>query len=263
MRGVDELDIVNLAVELLQLRVDRARRRERKAGEEVDLVDAVRDRRSEFRLGKPRAAVQNEGDLDELTDPIQPLGVDLRGPLEEAVHRADRDGQGVHARLLDKPLRILRLGVLGGVHVAGFQLPALGAAHVADFRFNAHAAAVSDPDELLGDGHVLLHRERRAVEHDRRASAVDGFDTAGEAVAVVQMQADGNRRPLAAVQQTVEVKAELPLVPDVGEEVRDHQDDREALLLRRGDNGLREVVVQRVERAYRVLFLHAFLQDFR
>ena len=92
---------------------------------------------------------------------------------------------------------------------------------------------------------------------------MDGFDAAGEAVAVVQMQADGNRRPLAAVQQPVEVKAHLPLVPVVGKEVGHHQDDREPLFLRRRDDGLREVVVQRVERAYRVLFLHAFLQDFR
>ena len=70
---------------------------------------------------------------------------------------------------------------------------------MSDFSFNAHIAAMGDPDKLLSNGDIFFHRKRRTVEHDRCASAMDGLDAARKAVAVIQMQAHRDRSPLAAV----------------------------------------------------------------
>ncbi len=66
----------------------------------------------------------------------------------------------------------------------------LDAGQDAEFAFHRNVKLVGVVNHLLGEGHVLLEGERRAVDHHRREAVVDTVLAELESIAVVEVQAD-------------------------------------------------------------------------
>ena len=121
----------------------------------------------------------------------QTLEVDARLALVGAVHRADRDGQGVYARGFHQLLRRIDFGILdtrkrmGGLGVLG--------AHVSDLGLHVHAVRVRQLNDLLGTADVLGQLFVRGVDHHGREAKADRLLDDVHALAVVEVQRHRNR----------------------------------------------------------------------
>jgi hypothetical protein len=127
--------------------------------------------------------------LLDLVEDIEPdLGLGAGREFVGTVRRSDGDSQRVDTGLLDEVLDLLGLGV--GV--------LLGLDIVLDARKNAEltldgdvvGARVSELDDLLREGDILLVREMRPVDHDGAEAELDAVLADLERVAVVEMQHD-------------------------------------------------------------------------
>ena len=123
-------------------------------------------------------------------DALLIAGALLGGELVGAVAGADGDGQGVAARLGDKLLHLLGVGVVGllggDLHVV------LDAGQSAQLGLYHHAVVVGVLHNLLGDLDVLLEGLGGGVDHDGGKAAVDAGLAGLKVGAVVQMQHDGD-----------------------------------------------------------------------
>ena len=106
-----------------------------------------------------------------------------------AVAGADGDGQGVAAGLGDELLDLFGTGV-GGI-LGGDLHFILHAGQGAQLGLDHNAAVVGILDHLLGDLNVFGEGLGGSVDHDGGKAAVDAALAGLKAVAVVQMQADG------------------------------------------------------------------------
>ena len=138
--------------------------------------------------------MQDDGEAGEafpdlLEDIEAELGLRPGLELVGAVAGADGDGQGIHARAGDELLDLLGAGVAAvlraDVHVV------LDAGQTAELAFDDHAVVVGVFHHLAGEGDVVLEAVLAAVDHDAGEAAVDAALADLEALAVVQMDADG------------------------------------------------------------------------
>ena len=155
-------------------------------------------------LGHGRGAVENDGEAGQAADDLvqnveaQGRGNQLTllvagalcgGELVRAVAGADGNGQGVAASLGDELLHFLGAGVVG---ISGGDVDlVLHAGQSAQLSLNHNAVVVGVLHHLLGDLDVLGEGLAGGVDHDGGEAAVDAALAGLEAVAVVQVQADG------------------------------------------------------------------------
>ena len=135
---------------------------------------------------------QAAGRLPHLADDVK---AQLRLGLVYAVHRAKGDGQRIHAGLLNKASGILRVGVEGlGILVRHLAVEVVG--QVAQLRFHGHVHRVCHADDLPRLLKVLLEGLAGGVVHHGGIARADGAHHRLQAVAMVQVHADGHRRLL-------------------------------------------------------------------
>lgn len=109
--------------------------------------------------------------------------------LERAVRGADCNGEGVDARLFDKFLNLVGVGV-AGVFCVDFDV-VLDARELAELRFDDHAVVVCILDDLFGYADIFRKGVRARVNHNRGETAVHTVLAQREAVAVVEVQSNG------------------------------------------------------------------------
>ncbi len=114
------------------------------------------------------------------------------GELVGAVAGTDGDGQGVAAGLVHELFHFLGAGV-GGVLSGNLDL-VLYAGQTAQLGLDHNAVVVRILDHLLGNLDVLSEGLAGSVDHNGGKAAVDAALAGFKAVAVVQMQADGQTR---------------------------------------------------------------------
>ena len=103
---------------------------------------------------------------------------------------ADGNGQGVAAGLGDELLHFLRTGI-GGSLGRDIDL-VLNAGQRAQLSLNNDTVVMSVLNDLLGDLNVLLEGLGRGVDHDGGKTAIDAGLAGFEAIAMVQVQDDGD-----------------------------------------------------------------------
>ena len=117
-------------------------------------------------------------------DTLFVAGALLGSELVGAVAGADRDGQRVAAGAGGEVNHFGGIGV--GVVVGGNLV--LNAGEHAELTFYGHVVLVCVVNYFLGESHVLLVGEVRAVDHNGGEAVVDAVLAELEAVAVVEVQ---------------------------------------------------------------------------
>src|SRR5450756_1081882 len=173
------------------------------------------------------------------------------------VDRSNGYGQSIDVRVANKANRLIDRGV---VHILGLGACAvLRLADLADLRFDGHAYLVCGFDDLTRDGDVLGVWQRRTVKHDGAEPGTQSFDTAQEALAVIEVYDDGNGILGSVVTSN---HAQLFEPRKIRATLRDLEDDGRLHLIRGFDNSLGIFQVVDVERADRVVVLECVLCDF-
>ena len=168
---------------------------------------------------------------------------------------ADGDGQRIHAGTGNEFLHLGRVGELGvrlrnvdGVFNAG-QLAKLALYH--------HTALVRIFHHLAGDGDVVLKAELGAVDHHGGESAVNAVLADLKAVAMVQMQRNGNGGiGYGRLHQLDQINV-LGIFAGAG---RNLQNDGSLFQLGSFGNSLHDLHIVDVESAYGVAALIGFLE---
>ena len=107
-----------------------------------------------------------------------------------AVAGADGDGKGIHTGAGNEFLYLGRIGKLS-VRLTDID-SVLDARQLAQLTLNHDAAVMGIFHDLAGHGNILLKAQLGAVDHDGGKTAVDAVLADLEAVAVIEMQGDGN-----------------------------------------------------------------------
>ena len=129
--------------------------------------------------------------LDDLFQNVEAqLGVGAGLELVSAVRGADGNGQRVTAGLGNELLHFLGTGVVG--ILSGNIDLVLNASQSAQLSLDHNTVIVSVLDDLAGDLDVLSERLGGSVDHDGGEAAVDAGLAGLEAVAMVQMQGNGD-----------------------------------------------------------------------
>ena len=156
-------------------------------------------------LGNAGGAVKNYGEagqtLSNLVENVETerrrhelaglgiAGALLCSELISAVARSDGDGKGVASGALNELLNVLRTGV-GGILSGNVDL-VLYSGESAKLGLNYDAVIMGVLNDLLGDLDVLLEGKSGLVDHNGGEAAVDAALAELEAVAVVEMDNDG------------------------------------------------------------------------
>ena len=197
-----------------------------------------------------------------LLDGLEALEIEVLFALElvGAVAVADGDGQGVHAGLLDELDGLFRVGVgpALGVAAAFFAVVVLGADEHAEFTFNHAVVLVGVLDDLGADLDVLLERIVRGVDHHAGEALVDALLAQLEAVAVIEVDRDGDGGQLdRRVDQALEVHRMRVIAGALG----DLQHHRSLLFFAGLDDGLEQLHVVHVEGAEGVFALQGLREQ--
>ena len=224
--GLEVLTRIEMIGMLVEVLTDGAGHSKTQVGVDVDLADgqsggltqllfgntdsvghlaAVGVDHSDVLLRNGGRAVQNDGEAGQtLGDFFQNVetqsgrnqdaflvqGALLGSELVSAVGGADGDGQGVTTGAGHELFDFLGTGV--GSSLSGDVDFVFDASQGAQLSLDNNTVIVSVLNDLLGDLDVLLEGLGRSVDHDGSEAAVDAGLAGLEAVAVVQVQSDGN-----------------------------------------------------------------------
>ena len=172
--------------------------------------------------------------------------------------RADRNGQGIHAGLLDELFDLVRLGQHGLAAVGGFQVHA---ADVAQLGLDADAVRRGNVYGRLGQLYVFLEGQARTVDHHRRKTLVDRTADRVQFRGVVQMQDDGNVVVVGHGLGQSGLVGPAVTAAAFQVDLQVHQDDGGAKLLGRFQDRADHHVFDRVERRDRIVVCSGMVQD--
>ena len=147
----------------------------------------------EISLASAASAVKYEGHAVCFVNLDESLDVELRGVNIVSMQVSDSNGKCIDACLLDKLNRFLNIGKdIGSIHAR--------VSYFTQFGFNVHTGCFGDSRHFARNGDILLERQRGTVEHDRSEAQTNGADTSFKALPVVQMHANGHRRPFSCLE---------------------------------------------------------------
>lgn len=120
------------------------------------------------------------------TSSLRVAGALLGLKLVSAVAGTDRDCERVNASLRGEVDNLLRLSVVANIRLN----LVLNASEHAKLTLNGDIILVRIVNDLLGEGDILIIRERRAIDHDRREAHVYTILAELKAVAMVEVKND-------------------------------------------------------------------------
>ncbi len=173
------------------------------------------------------------------------------------VYCSNGDRQGINVCVGEEANRLVDRRV---VHVISLgSLTVLGLSNLADLGFDCHAYLVGCFDDLTRDADVLRIWQGRTIEHDGAESGAQTFNTAEEALAVIEVYDYRNGILVGVVTGD---HAQLFESGKVGTALRDLQDHGRFHLIRCFDDSLGILQVVDVVRTDRVVVLECVLCDF-
>ena len=134
--------------------------------------------------------MQHQGNVELGGDSAHHVLLDVRGALVHAVRGAHADGQRGAAGALDELHGLIGIGV--GVLALDGRAVILFAANLAKLGLHGHAHGGTGVGDQLGEGDVVLEQLVASVDHDGGVTGAQGLHAAVVAVAVVEMQGNGN-----------------------------------------------------------------------
>ena len=192
--------------------------------------------------------MQHQRDAGRVADTLQPHKIQLRLASILAVRIADGHGQGIDPRAPDKVAGLPRVGIEIGIGRV-YQPIALRPANRAQFRLHRNTHRMADLDHVRGLAHILLAGQPGPVKHYRGKTIAYRPDNGRGTLPVVQVQ---HHRHVRSFRYCLDGRADV-LERHVGKmHLGDTEDHRRAPGLRGPDDGLGEVQVDDVERAYRI-----------
>ena len=176
---------------------------------------------------------------------------------------ADGDGEGIAAGSGYEFLDLFGTGI-GGVF-GGYLDFILNAGERAELRFNDHAVVVRIGDDLPGQGDILFKRLGGGVDHDGGEAAVNAAFAQLKAVAVVEVNADGEVKTgvlLRIFDCRFDQLHEIDMIGVLARALGDLQDERCALLDGGVADALDDLHVVDIERADGIPAVIGFLKHF-
>ena len=163
-------------------------------GADVDLVDAAGNSLADVLLTGAGAAVEDQGHLQGGLQLGQPLKVQsghiALGIL--AVGGADGNSQGIDAGTGNVVLGLLHIGI----HIGGLSVAVSGLTHMAQLAFHADTLGMGQIHHHAGASDIFLIGQGGSVDHHIGEALVNGHQLRVPGGTVVQVQANGNIRPL-------------------------------------------------------------------